>query len=192
MAILNLYKFHPYHTTLYQELHGQDFENRATFCNWVITQMQENDRFLNNVVFSDKTTFHNCGQVKTASGGSSYEVTEARPHLKICRYPLYRVNRKRETACFTLHIVDTYMHAPLKQADILLELRPIYFGLLIEFASSWHLGGLWASPLDDQVELYSSSLGDGKSDNRYDGHYFLMSTFIEDWQIVETLHCGRS
>lgn len=63
VTILHMYKFHPYHITLHQELYGQDFENRVTFCNWVTGQMQGNNRFLKNVVFSDEASFQNCGQV---------------------------------------------------------------------------------------------------------------------------------
>ena len=33
VTILHMYKFHPYHVTLHQELYGQDFENRVTLCN---------------------------------------------------------------------------------------------------------------------------------------------------------------
>lgn len=64
LNILHLYKFHPYHMTLHQELYGQDFENRVAFCNWVAREMLGNNRFLKNIIFSDEATFHNCGQVQ--------------------------------------------------------------------------------------------------------------------------------
>lgn len=32
--ILHRHKYHPYHISLHQELHGNDFHNRVVFCEW--------------------------------------------------------------------------------------------------------------------------------------------------------------
>ncbi|EZA48215.1 hypothetical protein X777_14236, partial [Ooceraea biroi] len=63
LRILHAHKFHPYHLPLHQELHGTDFENRIRFCQWFLHQMQNNDCFLQRVLFTDKATFINHGQV---------------------------------------------------------------------------------------------------------------------------------
>lgn len=34
--ILHHHKYHPYHISLYQELHGDDFHNREVFCEWAL------------------------------------------------------------------------------------------------------------------------------------------------------------
>lgn len=63
LTILRKHNFHPYHITLHQELYGQDFQNRITFCNWLRLAVHENNAFLRKIVFSDEATFTNCGQV---------------------------------------------------------------------------------------------------------------------------------
>lgn len=63
LKILHRYNFHPYHISIHQELYGQDFRKRVTFCNWLRQKIQENTDFLSRVIFSDEATFTNCGQV---------------------------------------------------------------------------------------------------------------------------------
>ncbi|KZC07790.1 hypothetical protein WN55_09816 [Dufourea novaeangliae] len=36
LQILHLNKFHAFHVSLHQELHGNDFQNRANFCPWSV------------------------------------------------------------------------------------------------------------------------------------------------------------
>ncbi|KAK2577947.1 hypothetical protein KPH14_012171 [Odynerus spinipes] len=38
--ILKVQKFHPFHLSLHQDLHGNDFENRISFCQWALQQYQ--------------------------------------------------------------------------------------------------------------------------------------------------------
>jgi hypothetical protein len=61
--ILHRHKYHPYHISLHQELHGDDFHNRIVFCEWALHQIQINPNFFNNVLFSDESSFTNHGGV---------------------------------------------------------------------------------------------------------------------------------
>lgn len=61
--ILKHHKFHPYHISMHQELHGDDFNNRVVFCNWALTQIQRDPQFFYRVMFSDESTFTNHGNV---------------------------------------------------------------------------------------------------------------------------------
>ncbi|EFN72100.1 Transposable element Tc3 transposase, partial [Camponotus floridanus] len=61
--ILKLHKFHPYHVSLHQELEGNDFQNRLTFCHWAVHEIQTNQNFFARVLFSDESTFTNHGEV---------------------------------------------------------------------------------------------------------------------------------
>jgi len=61
--ILKLHKFHLYHVSLHQELEGNDFQNRLTFCHWAVHQIQANQNFFARVLFSDESTFTNHGEV---------------------------------------------------------------------------------------------------------------------------------
>jgi len=61
--ILHRHKYHPYHISLHQELHGDDFRNRVVFCEWALQKMQTNHNFFVNVLFSDESTFTNHGGV---------------------------------------------------------------------------------------------------------------------------------
>lgn len=59
----NKYKYHPYHIELHQELREEDFERRIQFCNIITQQLQVNNNFLCNVLFSDEATFKSNGAV---------------------------------------------------------------------------------------------------------------------------------
>ncbi|ERL95859.1 hypothetical protein D910_00474, partial [Dendroctonus ponderosae] len=48
---------------LCQKLDGNDFENRTEFCMWVLNKVAGNEKFFENVLFSDECTFHNNGLV---------------------------------------------------------------------------------------------------------------------------------
>lgn len=61
--MLKLHKFHPYHVSMHQELHGDDFQNRLTFCHWAVQRIQTNQNFFARVLFSDESTFTNHGEV---------------------------------------------------------------------------------------------------------------------------------
>lgn len=61
LTILKRHKFHPYHISLHQELHGQDFHNRTTFCEWARRQLRRNVNFFRSVLFSDESSFANNG-----------------------------------------------------------------------------------------------------------------------------------
>ncbi|EFN69005.1 hypothetical protein EAG_00414, partial [Camponotus floridanus] len=60
LRVLHRHKFHPYHVSLHQELHGEDFRNRMEFCEWAL---QQNNYFWENYLFTDEATFTNHGQV---------------------------------------------------------------------------------------------------------------------------------
>jgi hypothetical protein len=61
--ILKRHKYHPYHVSLHQDLHGVDFQNRVTFCQWAREQIQQNPNFFRYVLFSDESSFTNHGTV---------------------------------------------------------------------------------------------------------------------------------
>lgn len=63
LRILHRHKFHPYHVSLHQELHGDDFQNRVDFCNWAEEQINNNRDFVSTILFSDEASFTNRGQV---------------------------------------------------------------------------------------------------------------------------------
>lgn len=63
LRILAEYKFHPYHISFYQELHGMDFENRVTFCQWIQHQMHVNKDLFSLILFTDEASFTNYGHV---------------------------------------------------------------------------------------------------------------------------------
>lgn len=61
--ILKRHKYHPYHVSLHQELHGDDFQNRVRFCRWARERMSINQNFFSTVLFSDESSFTNHGTV---------------------------------------------------------------------------------------------------------------------------------
>lgn len=61
--ILKRHKYHPYHISMHQELHGEDFHNRVTFCQWALQKIQTDPNFFCRVLFSDESTFTNHGTV---------------------------------------------------------------------------------------------------------------------------------
>lgn len=63
LRILKRHKFHPYHVSLHQQLHGDDFVNRLTFCRWAQDRVWNNNNFFQLVLFSDECTFTNHGEV---------------------------------------------------------------------------------------------------------------------------------
>lgn len=63
IRILRRHKYHPYHISLHQELHGDDFRLRVEFCQWAVQQKRMNPNFFANVLFSDESTFTNHGAV---------------------------------------------------------------------------------------------------------------------------------
>ncbi|XP_026826676.1 uncharacterized protein LOC113562216 [Ooceraea biroi] len=61
--ILKRHKYHPYHVSMHQELHGDDFHNRVTFCQWALEQKRRNPDFFRRVLFFDESAFTNHGTV---------------------------------------------------------------------------------------------------------------------------------
>ena len=59
--------FHPYHSTPVQGLLPEDFHQRIQFCNWLLEQNVDDDRFIKNILWTDElqftrdgiTNFHN-------------------------------------------------------------------------------------------------------------------------------------
>jgi transposase len=66
--ILKTSNFHPYKITLVQELSEDDFDRRLEFCEVMMQKHEENNKFFNQIVFTDEATFmlngslnrHNC------------------------------------------------------------------------------------------------------------------------------------
>lgn len=63
LNILHKHKFHPYHISLNQELYGEDFLNRRTFCTWTENQILRDNNFFKYVLFTDECSFRNNGSV---------------------------------------------------------------------------------------------------------------------------------
>lgn len=63
LRILKKYHYHPYHIELHQELHGEDFENRVTFCEWAEERIRNDEHFFDRVLFTDECSFKNNGSV---------------------------------------------------------------------------------------------------------------------------------
>lgn len=60
LRILHRHKYHPFHISLHQELHGNDFQHRMEYCQWVL---QHGHVFPRYVLFTDEATFTNHGHV---------------------------------------------------------------------------------------------------------------------------------
>lgn len=61
--ILKKEKIRPYHISLHQELSEQDFENRLGFCTWASLEFETDEKYFENVLWSDEATFRSNGQV---------------------------------------------------------------------------------------------------------------------------------
>ncbi|RZC37487.1 hypothetical protein BDFB_009340, partial [Asbolus verrucosus] len=61
--ILKHHKYHPYHVSLHQDLHGTDFQNHLKFCQWAREQIQMNPNFFRSVLIPDESTFTNHGHI---------------------------------------------------------------------------------------------------------------------------------
>jgi hypothetical protein len=61
--IVRKHKYHPYHISLHQDLHGNDFGNRMDFCNFVLHKINQDPMFLSYILFSDEATFKSNGLV---------------------------------------------------------------------------------------------------------------------------------
>lgn len=55
--ILNRNKFHPYKIKIVQHLKETDFAKRTEFCEWLWLRQQENNNFLNTIIWSDESKF---------------------------------------------------------------------------------------------------------------------------------------
>lgn len=61
--ITRKHKYHPYHISLHQDLHGNDFQRRINFCTEMLQKCDEDPTFLRSILFSDEAIFKNDGQV---------------------------------------------------------------------------------------------------------------------------------
>jgi len=63
--ILKKNKFHPYHTSLLQELSQHDFNMRIQFCTWAKNKLEDGPAFfqLQFVLWSDEATFKSDGTI---------------------------------------------------------------------------------------------------------------------------------
>ena len=59
LRILHCNKFHPYHISLHEMLHGNAFEKPFKFCTWSLRR----DLQICHIYFNDETTFTNQCQV---------------------------------------------------------------------------------------------------------------------------------
>ncbi|XP_064463674.1 uncharacterized protein LOC135374662 [Ornithodoros turicata] len=61
--VLNRAKYHPYHLSLHQALHDDDFAKRIEFCNWVLNMQDAQGTFSENVLWTDEAHFSRDAQV---------------------------------------------------------------------------------------------------------------------------------
>jgi hypothetical protein len=61
--VLRSYKFHPYHVHCHQALNENDFYMRAEYCNWLLTQLDDDPQFTSKVMWSDEAQFDRNGVV---------------------------------------------------------------------------------------------------------------------------------
>lgn len=61
--ILKDSKMHPYHISLHQALHGDDYLRRMNFALWAQERYRDDDEFFNKVLWSDEATFKSNGEV---------------------------------------------------------------------------------------------------------------------------------
>nr|XP_034195052.1 uncharacterized protein LOC117611224 [Osmia lignaria] len=63
LRILHVNRFHPFHISLHQQLSENDFQRRLQFCKWGLQKLQDDEMFLNKILFTDEATFTNHGAV---------------------------------------------------------------------------------------------------------------------------------
>ena len=63
LRMLHQHKSHPYRMSLHQDLYGNDFLKRVSFCTWIRRKMRTDVSFLRHVLFSDEANFANTGNV---------------------------------------------------------------------------------------------------------------------------------
>jgi len=61
--ILTTHNFYPYLITLTQQLTLNDFQQRLEFCKWAQITLNRDRIFFRFVLFNDKETLHNTGQL---------------------------------------------------------------------------------------------------------------------------------
>lgn len=61
--IIKKNKFYPYHIQIHQELLEADYNRRLEFSLWVLGKLADEEDFLDYVLFTDESTFHNNGLV---------------------------------------------------------------------------------------------------------------------------------
>lgn len=61
--ILKEAALHPYKVSLNQELHGDDFQRRQEFCEWMQGRLAARPAFQQEILWSDESTFSNEGSV---------------------------------------------------------------------------------------------------------------------------------
>ncbi|KAJ8950891.1 hypothetical protein NQ318_011192 [Aromia moschata] len=77
LKILRKHKFHPYAFSIVQHLKETDFPRRVEFCQFILLRSQENDFFLDNIIWSDEAKFTKNGVFdrRNSHHWSDYNVT---------------------------------------------------------------------------------------------------------------------
>lgn len=57
------FRLHPYHVVLHQALTAQDYDRRLDFCHWFLDMLEDDPRFLCNILWTDEATFNSDGGV---------------------------------------------------------------------------------------------------------------------------------
>lgn len=76
--ILKKHKFHPFKIQIVHHLKPEDLPRRVTFCEFILIKYQENENFLNNIIWTDEAKFSKNGMHNRHN--SHYWATE-NPHM---------------------------------------------------------------------------------------------------------------
>jgi hypothetical protein len=65
LRILHSNRFHPFHVHCHQGLEDRDYPCRVDFCNWLTLNIEQQDDFLSNILWTDESQFTRDGVVNT-------------------------------------------------------------------------------------------------------------------------------
>jgi len=86
-TILKRNKLYPFHLTPVQALNDGDSEKRLHFCNLIIEKYQTDDSFLQQILWTDESTFTRDG---TTNFHNMHHYAKENPHVKFQRKHQYR------------------------------------------------------------------------------------------------------
>lgn len=80
--ILKEFGYHPYHYVRVQELLEKDHLSRTEFCEWFLDRHNEDEHFIDRILFTDESTF---GRLGLFNIHNEHHYAEENPHLSVVR-----------------------------------------------------------------------------------------------------------